>query len=1228
LRGEKMNMHMIKSRHPVIIATGEKSLDQLDFQLPGPIELEWRRQYRSGDVRSDGWFGQGWTHQLSTELWIEDDVIRYWDEQGREVLLPAIAVGQEHFQAYEQFTLTRPNATHWALRHNHGITHHFRQRHAKQQRLPLEVVQDRNRRRIVLQFNEGDFGDGFQAQAALPRPEHLIDSAGRTLHLLWTEQKQLSQVVVESGDTRVILAGYSYSRATSTDGQADLLSHTDANGHTRTFCWDQHLLVGYTLATGQRFSNKYDRLIPTGRVTESLALDDGTGEIFDYHGRTTRVRDRLGRETVYVHNARQDITAVHDVQGNVVRTSFDSEGRPEGSTDALGRTSTTSFDYRGNLTLMMDAAGNTTKVEYNALDLPTKLTDAMGGEWLWKFDERGNLVASTDPLGNTTRYEVNALGQVTAIIDAMDKRKKLQWDEADNLVAYTDCSGHTNHYSYDALGRMVSSMDALGQTTHYVFDVAGQLQQVTLPDGAKYSYSWDGQHNLVRYVDPLGQATTWRYNGAGEPLARTNALGHTLRYFYDRAGRLATLTNEKGEVYRFGYDVLDRMTDEVGFDGRHQRYCYNSVGDLTHLIERGDSDFGLGKVTRFEHDALGRMTAKRHVGESQDHPASSQFSYDALGRLTNADNVLSKVNFAYDSFGQLLTETQTLGGPIGNKVYKFEHQYDPLGNRTQTVFPNGNKLNHLFYGSEHLHQVNIDGQVISDFEHDALYREVRRSQGQLSSEFAYDSTGRLTAQRVVRGASSGPIASLQANLSILGSPALGSARHFSEVQGRLKGIIERHYQYDSSDQLVQWLDRQRGLTRYRYDAVGRLTQSKIGLLKDWGALGVRSDAPGNSTGLPMAANEHFSWDAASNPLPFEPASLGANADGFVSGNLLLIWQDARYSYDVHGNLIERLQGKRASAAQTHTLFVWDDAHQLARAEVTKGPDESTTKQTFAYAYDALGRRVAKSDAFGITYFAWDDDRLVLEQRGGNETIHIYHPESFVPLAQIHNGSLHHLHTDHLGTPLEASNEAGDITWRMTYRSWGNVVTEEITEISQKLRFQGQYFDTETGLHYNRFRYYDPNLGRFASQDPVGLYGGANAYEYAPNPISWVDPWGLTKCCLSSADKKKMGPKPPGMKRPHRHHVVREMAPKSWSQANRNLILDAQKIIQEHKLNENTSPENFTWAENGCGAHTIAAAKNVHDRLKLANVGKKKIRKQRVLKELKALRKDLSMGNFF
>lgn len=165
-------------------------------------------------------------------------------------------------------------------------------------------------------------------------------------------------------------------------------------------------------------------------------------------------------------------------------------------------------------------------------------------------------------------------------------------------------------------------------------------------------------------------------------------------------------------------------------------------------------------------------------------------------------------------------------------------------------------------------------------------------------------------------------------------------------------------------------------------------------------------------------------------------------------------------------------------------------------------------QRFHYGYDALGRRITKQDAFGTTLYLWDGDQMVLERRGGNETHTLYLPHSFVPLAQIHNGRVHHLHTDHLGTPLEASNDAGTITWRVTYKTWGNVLLQEKEQITQNLRFQGQYFDQETGLHYNRFRYYDPQAGRFISQDPIGLAGGVNLFQYAPNSTGWVDPVGL------------------------------------------------------------------------------------------------------------------------
>ena len=116
----------------------------------------------------------------------------------------------------------------------------------------------------------------------------------------------------------------------------------------------------------------------------------------------------------------------------------------------------------------------------------------------------------------------------------------------------------------------------------------------------------------------------------------------------------------------------------------------------------------------------------------------------------------------------------------------------------------------------------------------------------------------------------------------------------------------------------------------------------------------------------------------------------------------------------------------------------------------------------------------------------------------------------------------YIHTDHLGTPRELSDIHGHIRWSASYQTWGNTLRIEQSAQQQNhlpqlqpLRFQGQYFDPETGLHYNRFRYYDPDIGRFISQDPIGLAGGNNLYQYAANPVSWIDPLGLAGYTVSA-----------------------------------------------------------------------------------------------------------------
>ena len=230
-------------------------------------------------------------------------------------------------------------------------------------------------------------------------------------------------------------------------------------------------------------------------------------------------------------------------------------------------------------------------------------------------------------------------------------------------------------------------------------------------------------------------------------------------------------------------------------------------------------------------------------------------------------------------------------------------------------------------------------------------------------------------------------------------------------------------------------------------------------------------------------------------------------------------------------------------------------------------------------------------------YLWDGNRQLQETTDTHQFTTIYEQDSFEPVARlvwlragltiaandeptaeelqdaegwygnnkpvIKTGvQLYHYHNDHLGTPNELTDQQGEVVWYADYEAWGNTATVEWKEqridnivVSkehlQPIRFQGQSFDEETGLHYNRFRYFDPDLGMFTTRDPIGLLGGSNVFQYAPNPTGWIDPFGLSSEALRRnmiADQRQIGQ----WQTPH--HIVQEKSGKSqYSQHSRDLL---------------------------------------------------------------------------
>jgi len=313
-----------------------------------------------------------------------------------------------------------------------------------------------------------------------------------------------------------------------------------------------------------------------------------------------------------------------------------------------------------------------------------------------------------------------------------------------------------------------------------------------------------------------------------------------------------------------------------------------------------------------------------------------------------------------------------------------------------------------------------------------------------------------------------------------------------------KAILERAFRYSARSELESVSDTLRGDIIYGYDDEGRL-------LKHYEA------RQGHST-------SHFAYDNADN--------LAANDDALhalpVTDNRLHHWQNLFMKYDDWGNLVSR----RSGLHEQH--FTYDAENRLITAK-GNGPDGGFTAH---YHYDALGRRTRKvvstqHDRKEVR-FLWQGYRLLQEQQeNGQRQTYLYDPnEAWSPLARIDHmaagerGDVLWFNTDLNGAPLEVTDERGDIRWSGQYGSFGEVrrQTEGFTRLAkqsalphQPLRYAGQYADSETGLHYNLFRYYDPQVGRFTVQDPIGLEGGWNLYQYAPNPLSWVDPLGLSNC---------------------------------------------------------------------------------------------------------------------
>ena len=416
---------------------------------------------------------------------------------------------------------------------------------------------------------------------------------------------------------------------------------------------------------------------------------------------------------------------------------------------------------------------------------------------------RGNLTVVTGPEGLETEQSYDDRGLPHTIRDARGGYKHMRWNARAQLVEYTHCSGKATRYAYDERSMLSSVTDALGNATVYHSDALGRVTEVIDPEGGVQRFEYDELGRLAAVIDPARQTTRYERNARGLPTRRINPMGRSVEFVYDRARRLVKLVNENGEAYRFNYDRNDKLVEEIGLDGVMRKIEHDARGLPVRVIDAANEADAI--TLRMERDALGRLTLKHARGRS------TLYRYDQAGQLVHTEVfsddgrqrvVHDKLLFSYSKRGELLRETGHLG--------LLSHRYDELGNRCATTLPDGRTINRLHYGSGHLHQINIDGEVISDFERDDLHREVARTQGRLTTRFGYDRLDRKTWQST-------------------GAP------------GAHEPLLRKEWHYDRAGELVRKFDSRHGQTRYDYDALGRIVNT-----------------------IGPAGNEFFHWDAAAN----------------------------------------------------------------------------------------------------------------------------------------------------------------------------------------------------------------------------------------------------------------------------------------------------------------------------------------------------------------------------
>ncbi|MEU6736622.1 putative T7SS-secreted protein [Streptomyces physcomitrii] len=1052
---------------PVDMVSGKMFLPATDVALPGALPLVFTRRVESG-YRLGRWFGPSWSSTLDQCLRIDARGVLFAREDGTLLSYPHPAPGVPVLpERGARWALDRVDGGYTVTDPATGRTWHFADQ--DEHLAVLEQLDDRNGNWITFAYDT----DGT--------PLGLTHSAGHRLRITAAEGRvralHLSGGAEDGTDLALIRYGY-------TDG--NLTEVVNSSGLPLRFTYDERgRVTSWTDTNDRAYHYAYDerdRCVAEGgtegHLSLTLAYEDtapGTGL------RTTTTTGAAGHSRRFHIDAEDRIVAETDPLGATTHWTHDRHGRVLTRTDPLGHTSSFTYDEHGNLTEAIRPDGRRATVAYGELGLPVRISGYDGSTVRHTYDPRGNRTSTTDAVGRTTHFAHDDYGHLTAVTDPAGGVTRVRCDRAGLPLELTDPLGATTRYTRDPLGRVTSVTDPLGATTRTRWSVEGKPLHRTAPDGSTESWTYDGEGNCLTHTDPLGGVSRFEYTHFDLLTARTDPDGVRHEFAHDHELRLTRVTNPQGLHWTYEYDPAGNLVTETDFDHRVQRYTHDAAGRLTSRTTP------LGHRITLERDALGRLTRKNADGQL------TTYAYDFTDQLAEAVNADTTVSILRDRHGRVRTET------VADR--RLRYSYDALGRRTGRITPSG---------------------ATSTWTYDAAGRRAELLTSGRRITFTRDTAGRETSCRIGKAPTAGnatnrplgetPTAAKHEPGRPLGD-ALTLDRAYDDL-GRLTtqtvhgpdgALVQRRaYTYRADGNLTAVDDLLNGTKHFELDPVGRVTAVHA---RNW--------------------TETYAYDAAGNQTfaHWPDSHPGGEARGprTYEGTRITTAGRVRYEHDAAGRVTLR-QKTRLSRKPDTWHYTWDSEDRLREVRTPDGT-------LWRYQYDALGRRIAKlrmgGDGTSVVErvdFTWDGTTLCEQTSSSRD---LPNPVSLTwdhvglqPITQNErittadrpqeevDSRFFGIVTDLVGAPTELVDETGATTWNTRATLWGITTSRSDRTAYTPLRFPGQYFDPESQLHYNHYRYLDPDIGRYASADPLGIAPSPNPNTYVRNPVTVSDHLGL------------------------------------------------------------------------------------------------------------------------